>query len=627
MSNRNKKIIAISTLAIITLSQFQMIAHASSNPVVTVEDPIYQTETCEGIDEDDEYTWPWHSHSYTNTSGPTRGVEYWAYFSELRILLDDEFMDYVDLDSMLCTTNVTGSYVSCDGGSYRQDSDTTVTVTLDESDQYIEWSWGSDSSDWPSIAGDMYSSDERDGVTYEQTVEKGVKFKFKDDAPSGITVTTNSEIYMILYTWTEDDEWERSDTDWGDWHWNTDSAPVSTTYECEEEELYCADLEMSPTTLTAEEAEGTVTVEASSVDQNGDDWEDAEDFEEYKYWAENEEGDDSSGTFRENYLSGFPGGTGNPLETEDNKVYYYNGDAGDTIYVCAVNSAGNCISDCRASVASESAPVTCTDLDLTPDSLTSDEAEEDIELNIEATGSDGNNWTDADEFNGYYYWADSYVGDTAIGEFFDTWISWSGSNPFTDWDETAYYKNGEAGDTITVCALDTSGQCIDACTDSVSSDVPSVDCDNLTITAPATYNSSTLTACFDIDVEEYNTDGSERDGIICYEAIDFATGTRTTQGTFSDGTRTAVGRICTRNDVEYCNGNQGDTITVYDQTYPTICLDTLEHNFCGDAIPQSPNDDGQTEQCDDGNDVDTDSCSNTCTTPSGPGGDDNPGGD
>jgi len=42
------------------------------------------------------------------------------------------------------------------------------------------------------------------------------------------------------------------------------------------------------------------------------------------------------------------------------------------------------------------------------------------------------------------------------------------------------------------------------------------------------------------------------------------------------------------------------------------CYDNCTRTYCGDGIMQQPNGDGETEQCDDGNNIDGDGCSSTC---------------
>ena len=50
----------------------------------------------------------------------------------------------------------------------------------------------------------------------------------------------------------------------------------------------------------------------------------------------------------------------------------------------------------------------------------------------------------------------------------------------------------------------------------------------------------------------------------------------------------------------------------------STCSDQIQVNnvpYCGDGTPQTPNDSGFNEQCDDGNTDDFDGCTNACTIP------------
>ena len=392
--NIKTKILAASIISILLISQslafdFGGKQGPNDDPVVTVDPAVSQEETCDSIDENNTYTWPWHSHSYTNTGGPTLGVEHWAYIKKMRILLDDDFMDYVDLDAMLCATNVTGVYVDCDNDSYQQDNDTTVTVSLNESQQYIEWNWGEDSSDWPVISGDMYEVDIRDDAVYTETIEKGLKFNFKESTPNGTDVTTNSEIYIAFYTWSEENGWI-ADDDWGDWHWNTHSSPASTSYSCEEEEAhYCADMTLhSPASVISEvDARDTIIIDISTVDENNHTWDEDDDgFYGYKYWALNYNNQTAGGKFFTSAWDFF--GDTILYTDESDTVRYKNGAPGDQIFVCAVDQNNNCIQACQVEIES---PI-CTDLDLSPNSITAGEIPYSIPFTITAQDSYGGAW-------------------------------------------------------------------------------------------------------------------------------------------------------------------------------------------------------------------------------------------
>jgi len=50
-------------------------------------------------------------------------------------------------------------------------------------------------------------------------------------------------------------------------------------------------------------------------------------------------------------------------------------------------------------------------------------------------------------------------------------------------------------------------------------------------------------------------------------------------------------------------------------TSPTLIVHKNLGTFCGDGVVQTPNDNGFSEECDDGNTVDTDQCHNDCTLP------------
>ncbi|KKT75917.1 MAG: hypothetical protein UW70_C0026G0005 [Candidatus Peregrinibacteria bacterium GW2011_GWA2_44_7] len=109
-------------------------------------------------------------------------------------------------------------------------------------------------------------------------------------------------------------------------------------------------------------------------------------------------------------------------------------------------------------------------------------------------------------------------------------------------------------------------------------------------------------------------------------------------GIFNADNGSKVGNTITSTDlsVEY-NGGNGDLITVYEAgEYSNICQTTAyisstgtttppssggggnpgggggSSNYCGDGIIQNPNDLGTHEECDDGNSVNNDGCSNVC---------------
>ena len=61
--------------------------------------------------------------------------------------------------------------------------------------------------------------------------------------------------------------------------------------------------------------------------------------------------------------------------------------------------------------------------------------------------------------------------------------------------------------------------------------------------------------------------------------------------------------------------SEGDTISIQENEFPAACSDSYTipvGTYCGDGEIQDPNDDGESEQCDDGNNQDGDGCSSTC---------------
>ncbi len=570
--NKRTLVPIIITSLLLTLTSIEAISWAASTPTTDLsstgavaaendfedDDPDSQTYDCsEWVGSDTVYAW--HKHGYINTGGPDDDYYLFSLIYRFRLYLDDDFVENVDLDDLMCATPTDGELVTCDGGETEYDGGTIIELNLEsrgDDGNYIQWTYGQDDfDDIPILPGINYYDAEYDyydtADPSERTFSEVVSFTFKDDVESGATATTTGSVQIKHKAMHKDtDEWiEIEDSDGNiDWHWNEHTYTLVTDYICE---LECVDLDMEPyATLTEQEARSDVEITVSSEDTYGDDWEDASEFNDYRYWALDYEGGLADGEF---YTSWADIWGENPMVDDDNHVYYEGGSPGDQIFVCALDQDDNCISACQAGVDS---PI-CSSLEMDPDSIETESIPYSIDFTITSTDSGGGTWY------GYASWET----DSPSGSF---------SDDETGTNTTVTYSDEESEVTVSVYDNEFPDICYDSATIEF---IPSLACLYLEITEPTQAEYSDLLGgrCFDVVTETYNDDGTERATVICYEVWDLDTGALSTSTTLTNiYGRTTVGKMCTTSpEVEVCNSSENDMIYVYDMFDEAICYDRL----------------------------------------------------
>ncbi|EKD47710.1 MAG: hypothetical protein ACD_65C00324G0003, partial [uncultured bacterium] len=353
-----------------------------------------------------------HAHGYENTTVPAEDHSSYMVLHKFRIYLHDDFVDEVDFDTLECSGY--DEWISCDGGYSDGFGGTETELVLGDTssdavyENYVEWTYGTDDiTDKPLIPGknDYDEDGSIDTTEDDRDMAEYIYFEFEDDDEG--TAATTSAVYVQFWSYDRDcgdpDDsacWNEVEEDGEtDKHWNNHTYTVETDYICEE--IYCEDLDMTPTSLTAEEAEDTIEIVASSEANDGTNWEDADDFAGYKFWANDNTGSLSDGVFTRYSWSPTIMGS-NPYTTSSNTAYYKNGTAGDTIYVCAINDDGDCLTpdyvddypgNCIAAVTSTPTEITCDYMTMTPSgTLTAPGESYTQDITIATYGTDGNIW-------------------------------------------------------------------------------------------------------------------------------------------------------------------------------------------------------------------------------------------
>ena len=254
-------------------------------------------------------------------------------------------------------------------------------------------------------------------------------------------------------------------------------------------------------------------------------------------------------------------------------------------------------------------PLFCENLTIIePTSIEPEQAGDLTAIAISVEDNEGNTWDGS-----YTYWTDA--GNCEFRETPE--FEWTTALSTTA--EIVEVQNCEPGDEIFV----TENNHRDTCRDSLAIDNP---CNTLNITTPADLTPAVIAAQpFQLSFESLGLNKENIPGIfeITAENIDggasscqfYSTEERANNETSGNSSMTTTLHNVWVNECEL-----GDTITVQD-TNARICVDQISGTpdttptYCGDGIPQNPNDDGQNEACDDGNTVDDDACSNTCELP------------
>ncbi len=278
-----------------------------------------------------------HIHAYTNESGPTDGIEYWARTNKFRIYLHDDFMSNVDLDTLECSSG--GRWISCDGGTSTSDGGTSVEfVQNDRSSDavypdYVEWTYGNTTaSDSPIMPG--YNDYDQDGdidtsPESDRTMGEYLTYDFIED-DSGKASTTSS-IYIKFWAYDiEDDTWTAIEEDGEtDYHWNNHTGTNITNYTCPA--AGCALMTITPDEVGVDNLYTSTDFEVTAYDSEGTDiTADLEDEDGFDYTATGE------GAFK--YLWT----TRQTLSGADATQTYKKAGAGDSFTVEAVGYEDTC---------------------------------------------------------------------------------------------------------------------------------------------------------------------------------------------------------------------------------------------------------------------------------------------
>ncbi|KKR07699.1 MAG: hypothetical protein UT36_C0013G0017 [Candidatus Peregrinibacteria bacterium GW2011_GWF2_39_17] len=440
------------------------------------------------------------------------------------------------------------------------------------------------------------------------------------------------------------------------------------------ETLACKNLQItSPSTITAEDAAGIITLTIAPKDQHGDNWNGT-----YDYAGYNSSGQLSSTCrFSSSYRTISNKGGTNPLQSSSETVYVAGCTPSDTIKVQDINYP----SVCADSLQIENA---CKNLSIiSPTEITVDDLNGIVTLELAVNAASGTAW------DGQYTFTAESAGSTSLSQGkFTSSYTWAllnqGSNPYTTNSEIVYYIDGEPGDRIMV----NDNQYPTVCIDSITAETvtpPAPFCgdgiiqpngtDNIPNTADdelcddgalnGTNQSSCSLICQPVEIPptpaclsltispETTTSSTQVVFTISPNPSNWpgpwTWGSSNPQGKFTAENGILIGNPITTTDisVEY-NGAINDVITVHEATnYAEICKAQAQiippgagddddvnpptppgggtsgggttggggaSTYCGDGIIQQPNTLGTYEECDDGNSVNNDGCSNVCQT-------------
>jgi|GEM_PF-945215 cysteine-rich repeat protein len=342
----------------------------------------------------------------------------------------------------------------------------------------------------------------------------------------------------------------------------------------------CDDLDItSPTEISAEDAEGVITITIETE----------EDYDEGEF----EYTSDGSCKFRSSY--GSSGGS-TTLTTSNTTVYAHSCTPGDEIFVEDVNYPTAC---------NDSIPIAdaCYELEITdPASITVEDVDSgSVEIEITVTAESSGTW------DGTYI----YSSDNPSAWFFRNRTDsggTSGSNPYETNDESVFYYNGSADDVIEVYEVDYPTACEDEITvDSLYCATASISPTSVSAEDAETYFAVTIT-----DEDQIGTDWAGEYAVSSSDNSCRFTESETDAQSETGGTR---GLTTSASTIYAYNCNADQTVSIEETTYSSACNGTVTigGTYCGDGNVDSPNSDGEYEECDDGNTIDGDGCDSTCT--------------
>lgn len=216
-----------------------------------------------------------HIHAYTNESGPTDGIEYWARTNKFRIYLHDDFMSDVDLDTLECSSG--SRYIPCDGGTSTSDGGTSVRFVQNDTSSdavypdYVEWTYGNTTAtDSPIIPGYNNYEDGTDSMPEsDRTMGEYLTYDFIEDGSGDASTTSAVYIKFWAYdmsdgTWTAIPEDGKTD-----YHWNNDTGTDITHYSCPS--AGCATMTITPDTVGVDNLYTSTDFEVTAYDTDGND--------------------------------------------------------------------------------------------------------------------------------------------------------------------------------------------------------------------------------------------------------------------------------------------------------------------------------------------------------------------
>lgn len=402
-----------------------------------------------------------HVHAYTNESGPTDGIEYWARTNKFRIYLHDDFIDNVNLDSLECSSG--SRWISCDGGTSTSDGGTSVKFVRNNTSSdaiypdYVEWTYGTTTaSDSPIIPG--YNDYDEDGTIdsspeSDRTMGEYLTYDFIEDGSGKASTTSSVYIKFWAYniakgTWTavpEDGE--------TDYHWNNDTGTNITNYTCPA--AGCALMTITPDEVGVNNLYTNTSFEVTAYDKSGNDiTSDLSDG--YSYSATGE------GYFK---FNPFQLTKSQSKTTTDTTFAYQDAGAGDSFTVKAVGYEDTC------SVAIEF-PY-CKDLSIdrpTSGPVAGDSYQTNIKVSVDA--SNGEDWP-----------FDLTYSSTDSSATFD-----GNKTPYTSTDTTVDYESSKSAGVNVQADHDTLGYCADNFSYTLTKQPASPVCSDLSIGNPDSNN-------------------------------------------------------------------------------------------------------------------------------------------
>jgi cysteine-rich repeat protein len=374
-------------------------------------------------------------------------------------------------------------------------------------------------------------------------------------------------------------------------HIEEDSYPDDCFFEIpvDAQVLACTSMESVPTSLTYEEVQAIAEVHYDTYDQNGGDWESL-----YEVYS-----DLGTCLYTETLEEAEAGNGQDSLDSiSATTVYVYGCEAGDIMRVEEIYSAY----DCYVEIPISDEILYCAALSTTPTSFTYEESLEIQEVVITSSNQNSGIW------DGNYEITSTNGTCLFAGTLEDAESGAVATADLSIIEEIFYVVSCDAGDTIIIEEVDY----YDVCNAEIPIGVEGLYCADLS-TTPTAFTYAETAEIQEVVITAGDQNNAVWDGSYSiWSSGEACLLTETLEEAEAGGGTISLE---TESEIFYVyNCNQdggGDNIYVFEQAYPDVCLATITTEalgpYCGDGTQDSG------EECDDGNNIDGDGCSATCT--------------